>query len=74
MNLILSLLATTMVAATIHRLLIAPSLMNSSCAWASDKEQLQGVFDSKFTGAVTTRTATLHGFAENADVHMVNTP
>ncbi|KAJ7037519.1 hypothetical protein C8F04DRAFT_1035844 [Mycena alexandri] len=45
---------------------ISPPLINASCAWASDLSQLQALFDSPYTGAVTTRTSTLGGFAEDA--------
>ncbi|EGN92677.1 hypothetical protein SERLA73DRAFT_127269 [Serpula lacrymans var. lacrymans S7.3] len=45
---------------------VSPPLINSSCAWASDLDQLLGLFQSPYTGAVTTRTATLHGFAEDS--------
>ncbi|KAJ7151578.1 hypothetical protein C8R46DRAFT_1166469 [Mycena filopes] len=45
---------------------ISPPLVNASCAWASDLDQLQALFDSPYTGAVTTRTSTLDGFAEDA--------
>ncbi|KAG5353866.1 hypothetical protein C0989_001118 [Termitomyces sp. Mn162] len=48
----------------IHTLNISPALINSSCAWASDLEQLTELYNSPFTGAVTTRTATLDGFQE----------
>jgi len=50
----------------IHRISVNPPLINSSCAWASEPDQLQALFQSPFTGAVTTRTATLNGFAEDA--------
>jgi len=43
---------------------ISPSLLNSSCLWASDIEQLRELYTSPYTGAVTTRTATLHGYKE----------
>ncbi|KAG6857653.1 hypothetical protein H0H87_010222 [Tephrocybe sp. NHM501043] len=48
----------------INTLKISPALINSSCAWASDLEQLTELYNSPFTGAVTTRTATLDGFSE----------
>ncbi|KAJ6627014.1 hypothetical protein B0H10DRAFT_1780574 [Mycena sp. CBHHK59/15] len=44
---------------------ISPPLINASCAWTSDINQLQALFDSPYTGAVTTRTSTLVGFAED---------
>ncbi|VDC02031.1 unnamed protein product [Peniophora sp. CBMAI 1063] len=55
---------------SIERLRIDPPLINSSCPWASEKDQLQGLFDCPHIGAVTTRTATLLGFPEN-DEHGV---
>ncbi|KAJ7651973.1 hypothetical protein DFH06DRAFT_1048594 [Mycena polygramma] len=45
---------------------IFPTLINASCAWASDVEQLQALYDSPHTGAVVTRTSTLGGFPEDA--------
>ncbi|KAA1468413.1 FMN-linked oxidoreductase [Dentipellis sp. KUC8613] len=51
----------------IRRLDISPPLINSSCAWASELDQLQDLFDSPHTGAVTTRTATLTGYNETSD-------
>lgn len=53
--------------AVIRRLAISPPLMNSSSPWASEQKQLQELFDSPFTGAVTTRTATLTGFTETSE-------
>jgi dihydroorotate dehydrogenase (fumarate) len=51
----------------IQRLVISPPLMNSSSPWASERDQLQEIFDSPYTGAVTTRTATLTGFRETSE-------
>lgn len=45
---------------------IDPPILNSSCAWSSDLQQLTDLYESPYTGAVTTRTATLHGFIEDA--------
>lgn len=56
---------------TINTLHIDPPLLNSSCAWASEETQLRDLFDCEFTGAITTRTATLTGFKENSAVHTV---
>lgn len=56
---------------SINHLRISPALINSSSAWASDLKQLQELFDSKYTGAVTTRTATLKGFQEDPSIHTV---
>ncbi|KAH0838647.1 hypothetical protein J3R83DRAFT_6972 [Lanmaoa asiatica] len=51
---------------TIRSINISPSLINTSCAWASDEPQLAALLDCRYTGAVTTRTATLGGFDEDA--------
>ncbi|KAF4572441.1 dihydroorotate dehydrogenase [Pleurotus pulmonarius] len=45
---------------------VDPPIINSSCAWSSDRAQLQALYDCTYTGAVTTRTATIGGFDENA--------
>ncbi|KIJ68824.1 hypothetical protein HYDPIDRAFT_81307 [Hydnomerulius pinastri MD-312] len=50
----------------IREIEISPPLVNTSCAWASDLEQLTGLFDCPHTGAVSTRTATLEGFKEDS--------
>jgi dihydroorotate dehydrogenase (fumarate) len=52
---------------------IDPPIINTSCAWASSKQDLQGLFDCPFTGAVTTRTATSEGFKEDS-THNVGFP
>lgn len=49
----------------LHTVEISPPLLNSSCAWASDFSQLRELYESPYTGAVTTRTATLNGFEED---------
>ncbi|CDO70935.1 hypothetical protein BN946_scf184829.g44 [Trametes cinnabarina] len=49
----------------IHTLHIEPPVVNASCAWASDYEQLRELYDSPHTGAVVTRTATFNGFSED---------
>ncbi|RDX43964.1 hypothetical protein OH76DRAFT_1487512 [Lentinus brumalis] len=50
----------------IHTLNVEPPVVNASCAWASDYEQLHELYDSPHTGAVVTRTATFNGFSEDA--------
>ncbi|KAF9652046.1 FMN-linked oxidoreductase [Thelephora ganbajun] len=50
----------------INRIRIEPSIINTSCAWASELAQLEDLYKSPYTGAVTTRTATLGGFAEDS--------
>ncbi|KZT06204.1 FMN-linked oxidoreductase [Laetiporus sulphureus 93-53] len=49
----------------IHTLAIDPPLLNASCMWASELSQLRELYNSPFTGAVTTRTAILDGYKEN---------
>ncbi|KAF5356156.1 hypothetical protein D9756_003980 [Leucocoprinus leucothites] len=49
----------------INSINITPPVLNSSCAWSSDLAQLKALYESPFTGAVTTRTATLKGYKEN---------
>lgn len=51
---------------TIRSISISPPLINTACAWATDEPQLAALFDSPYTGAVTTRTSTLGGFTEDA--------
>ncbi|OCH92709.1 FMN-linked oxidoreductase [Obba rivulosa] len=51
--------------ARIRAICIDPPVMNSSCLWASDLSDLRALYDSPYTGAVTTRTATLQGFNED---------
>lgn len=57
----------------IGRIVISPPLINSSCAWASELHELKELYNSPYTGAVTTRTATLTGFAEDSS-HTVSVP
>ncbi|KAH9075736.1 hypothetical protein EDB83DRAFT_1813250 [Lactarius deliciosus] len=51
----------------IRRLAVSPPLINSSSPSASEPNQLQELFESPHTGAVTTRTATLTGFSETSE-------
>ncbi|POY70438.1 hypothetical protein BMF94_6506 [Rhodotorula taiwanensis] len=46
-------------------------LLNSACPWASTKEDLETLWANPYTDAMTTRTATLHGFPDQADLHQV---
>jgi len=55
----------------INTISIIPPLLNSSCAWSSDLTQLENLYDSAYTGAVTTRTAVPNGFEEDEKVHSV---
>ena len=54
----------------VHTLNIDPPVANASCAWASDYIQLRELYETLYTGAVTTRTATLNGFPES-EMHTV---
>ncbi|KAJ7596807.1 hypothetical protein C8J56DRAFT_1000917 [Mycena floridula] len=51
--------------ANIGSIYISPALLNSSCAWASDFEQLSELYQCRFTGAVTTRTSSIDGSSED---------
>src|SRR2546423_1285810 len=46
-------------------------LLNSSCPWASNIDDLKALYASPFTGGVTTRTSTLNGFPDNPSIHQV---
>lgn len=46
-----------------------PPLVNSSNPWATDEKDLRLLYDSKFTGAVTTRTSTKNGFEHADETH-----
>lgn len=46
-----------------------PPLLNSANPWATTIEDLRELYNCPYTGAVTTRTNTLNGFAHNDDVH-----
>ncbi|KAJ2933587.1 hypothetical protein H1R20_g3530, partial [Candolleomyces eurysporus] len=50
---------------SINSVKVSPALLNSSCAWSSNLRDLQELYDSPYTGAITTRTATLAGFKED---------
>jgi hypothetical protein len=54
-----------MIMVQINSIHVSPPLLNSSCAWSSDLAQLKALYDSPYTGAITTRTATLSGYMEN---------
>lgn len=66
LRLILILITTNMSRVQINSITIDPPLINSSCAWASSVEQLRALHQSKYTGAVTIRTSTIEGFAEDS--------
>lgn len=46
----------------LHTLKLSTPVFNSSSPWCSEIAQLEELYASPFTGAVTTRTATLEGF------------
>ena len=56
----------------INRIHIEPPIINTSCAWASELAQLEALYNSPHTGAVTTRTATLNGFSEDSSHAVCN--
>ncbi|KAK7466447.1 dihydroorotate dehydrogenase [Stygiomarasmius scandens] len=56
---------------TLNSITITPPVLNSSCAWASDYDQLKALYESPHTGAVTIRTCTTNGFEEEPKVHAV---
>lgn len=48
---------------------IDPPLLNSASPWATTLEDIQALYNSPYTGAVTTRTSLLEGFAHDPSVH-----
>ncbi|KZT61429.1 FMN-linked oxidoreductase [Calocera cornea HHB12733] len=54
---------------TIHTLEFTGPVMNSACPWASNLEDLTALYNSPYTGGVTTRTATAEGFKEDPAIH-----
>jgi dihydroorotate dehydrogenase (fumarate) len=50
-------------------LTISPPLLNSSNPWCTTLSQLQALYESKYTGAVTTRTSLLNGFPHQPAIH-----
>lgn len=46
-------------------------VFNSACPWASSAADLAGLWDCEETSAITTRTCTLNGFADDASKHQV---
>ena len=51
------------------RLEIDPPLVNSSNPWATSLEDLRKLYECSSTGAVTTRTSLIRGFAHDPGVH-----
>lgn len=48
---------------------ISPPLLNSANPWCTTLEQLQELYSSPYTGAVTTRTSLINGFQHDSSVH-----
>ncbi|KAG9127860.1 dihydroorotate dehydrogenase [Ceratobasidium sp. 392] len=46
-------------------------VLNSSCPWASNLNDLTSLYANPFTGGITTRTSTLKGFPDDPKVHQV---
>lgn len=51
------------------RVSFKPPLLNSSSPWATTKSDLLELYNSPFTGAVTTRTSLSSGFPHNPNIH-----
>lgn len=52
-----------------YKLSISPPLLNSSSPWATDVDQIKALYDSPYTGAVTSRTSLLEGFNHDPAIH-----
>ncbi|KAH9865537.1 hypothetical protein J1614_009122 [Plenodomus biglobosus] len=50
-------------------LYISPPLLNSANPWCTTLEQIQALYKSPHTGAVTTRTSLINGFPHNPRIH-----
>lgn len=50
-------------------LTITPPLLNSANPWCTTLEQLQDLYASPYTGAITTRTCLVNGFPHDPAVH-----
>ncbi|KAH7095714.1 hypothetical protein FB567DRAFT_36948 [Paraphoma chrysanthemicola] len=50
-------------------LTFSPPLLNSSNPWCTSLEQLQELYNTPYTGAVTTRTSLLNGFPHDSSIH-----
>lgn len=48
---------------------VSPPLINSSNPWATNASDLKALYDCPHTGAVTTRTSLLYGFAHDDSTH-----
>jgi dihydroorotate dehydrogenase (fumarate) len=51
------------------KLTIDPPLLNTACPWATTRHDLLALYASKSTGALTTRTCLIEGFAHDDSVH-----
>lgn len=51
------------------QLIIHPPLLNAACPWATTEDDIRALLCCPSTGAVTTRTSLLHGFAHDDAVH-----
>ncbi|RVD88400.1 uncharacterized protein DFL_002587 [Arthrobotrys flagrans] len=52
------------------RITISPPLLNTSTPWATTRSDLQALYDSQSTGAVTTRTSfPVTGFQDDPSIH-----
>lgn len=52
-----------------YRLHIDPPLLNSASPWATTIDDLGALYESPYTGAVTTRTSLLEGFSHDDTIH-----
>ena len=48
---------------------IDPPLLNSANPWATTIDDIRSLYDSEYTGAVTTRTSTINGFTHDNTIH-----
>lgn len=48
---------------------ITPPLLNSANPWCTTLSQLETLYRSRYSGAITTRTSLLSGFPHNPEVH-----
>lgn len=51
------------------KLTIHPPLLNTACPWATTQDHLSSLLKSPSTGAITTRTSLIEGFAHNDAAH-----
>jgi hypothetical protein len=70
----LALTRISLIMVALNSIDISPPLLNSSCAWSSDLCQLRELYMSTYTGAITTRTATVDGFQEDVNHTVRSSP